>query len=64
MKFEVRVYSENGRSRGSTVLDSTVDTLNGKPVNSIEAARAYAKAYLEGKGSYSFVDRQATRSRL
>ena len=57
MKFEVRVYGEDGRSKGSTVLDSTIDVLDGKPVNSIEMARAYAKAYLEASYSYSFVDR-------
>ena len=56
MKFEVRVYSEDGQSRGATVLDSSVDTDNGKPVNSIEKARAYAERCLVGKGCYAFVD--------
>lgn len=59
MKFEVRVYSEDGRSKGSTVLDSTIDTINGKPVNSIEMARAYAERCLVGKGCYAFVDPRA-----
>ena len=57
MKFEIRVYSEDGRSKGATVLDSSVDVLDGDPVNSLGMARTYAARYLARRSDYCFVDR-------
>ena len=56
MKFEVRVYSEDGRSKGATILDSTVDVLDGHPVNSLGMARNYAARYLARRSDYCFVE--------
>ena len=56
MKFNVRVYHEDGSPRGEVILNSSVDTVDGKPINSLVMARAYTDRCLVGKNCYAFVD--------
>lgn len=61
MRFSVRIYTEEGLSNGATILDSSIDTLDGRPVNSLSIAKAYTDRYLKGETGCAFVDLEAKR---
>ena len=61
VKFIVRVYEFDGSSRGSVILNSSIDMLDEKPVDSLDKAKAYTDRYLKGKNSYAFVDELRTK---
>lgn len=60
MKFSVRVYADDGSSKGESTIDSSIDTLDGKPVRSLDMAKTYANRFLKSKADYAFVDRIRT----
>ena len=56
MKFEIRCYSEDGKSLGATILNSLDDVIDGVPVNSLKRASEYASKYLVKYPAYFFVE--------
>lgn len=54
--WSVRVYGSDGKSRGETVIDSTIDRIDGVPITTTKQARQFAKKYLQGLDTYSMIE--------